>query len=172
MAEDALTIRQAAVLLGCHPNTVRNRIKAGTIQAGKVQTENGETYLIPRSELSQAPPTNSLVGPSQSQPVPNLLPDVREAMRAMLEPFVEELGTVREELGRERERRERAEERAANLEAENQALREARESPETVEEETEASEPRPATGGPQAATERPKREPITLRSLRRRIFGG
>lgn len=176
MAEDALTIRQAAALLGCHPNTVRNRIKSGVYQADKVQTENGETYLIPRSELSQASLTNSLVGPSQSQPVPNPLPDVREAMRAMLEPFVEELGAVREELGRERERRERAEERAATFEAELQALREARESPVSPGPET----PTPASGDAQeaatqsaySATLRPHGDEATGRPWWRRIFGG
>ena len=45
MAEEALTIRQAATLLGVHANTVRNRIKSGRYQADKVVTEHGETYL-------------------------------------------------------------------------------------------------------------------------------
>jgi excisionase family DNA binding protein len=123
VGEEALTIRQAAALLGVHPNTIRNRVKAGRYQADKVQTENGETYLIPRSELAEDSTTNKLVRPTQSQP----LPDVREAMRAMLEPFVRELGEVREELGREKERRERAEERIEELES----RLEARESPES-----------------------------------------
>ncbi len=87
---DTLTIRQAATLLNCHPNTVRNRIKSGAYRAEKVYTEHGETYLIPRSELVQGSPANSVPSPSQSQPLP-----VREAMRAMLEPFVRELGDVR-----------------------------------------------------------------------------
>ena len=112
MGEDrrqARTIRQAATLLAVHPNNMRNRIKKGTLSAERVQTEHGETYLIPRSALSPAPTNNALVDPTRSQPVPNPLPDVREAMRAMLEPFVAELVAVREELGRERERREQAE---------------------------------------------------------------
>ncbi len=130
---DTLTIRQAATLLNCHPNTVRNRIKSGAYKAEKVITERGETYMIPRSELSDST-TNRLPSASQSQ----FLPDVREAMHALLEPFVRELGDVREELGRERERREQAERRNEDLERE---LREATESPEAGESD-EAAEPR------------------------------
>jgi excisionase family DNA binding protein len=98
---DTLTIRQAAALLNCHPNTVRNRIKAGVYSAEKVYTEHGETYLIPRSELAPDSTTNALPRASHSQP----LPDVREGVRAVLEPFGVELGNVREELGRERKGR-------------------------------------------------------------------
>jgi hypothetical protein len=119
-----------------HPNTVRNRIKSGAYEAEKVITERGETYMIPRSELSDST-TNRLPSASQSQS----LPDVREAMHALLEPFVRELGDVREELGRERERREAAERRNGDLERELREAREATESPEAGESE-EAAEPR------------------------------
>ena len=157
MAEDALTIRQAAALLGVHHNTVRNRIKSGKYKADKVITENGETYLIPRSELSKETSTNNVVTPAPTQSPSQPLPDVREAMRAMLEPFVRELGDVREELGRERERRERAE-------AELAKLREARESPVSP---GPTQDPTPAPGGAQAAPRDPER-----RSWWRRVFGG
>ena len=155
MAEDALTIRQAAALLGVHHNTVRNRIKAGKYKADKVITENGETYLIPRSELSKETSTNSLATPTPPQSPSQTLPDVREAMRAMLEPFVRELGDVREELGRERERRERAE-------AELAKLREARDPGPT-------QTPAPPLEETHTATQRV--QDGTLRGWRRRILG-
>ena len=159
MAEDALTIRQAAALLKVHHNTVRNRIKAGKYQAEKVVTENGETYLIPRSELSKDLTTNNVVTPTPPQSPSQPLPDVREAMRAMLEPFVRELGDVREELGRERERRERAE-------AELAKLREARESPMSP---GPTHTPAPPLEETHTATQRPQGG--TLRGLRRRLLG-
>ena len=163
MDEDALTIRQAATLLSVHPNTVRNRIKAGTYRADKVITEHGETYLIPRSELSEASTTNSVVSSPPSQSLSQPIPDVREAMRAMLEPFVKELGDVREELGRERERRQHAEETAATLEAQLRALSEAPGAPETTTPEPEEASPRSGMGGAQENAQR---------SWWRRLFGG
>ncbi len=60
-----LTIREAATLLDVHPNTVRNRIKDGTIQAEKVVTERGPTWMIdPDSLANNTPPSGSqqLVG--------------------------------------------------------------------------------------------------------------
>ncbi len=157
---DTLTIRQAATLLNCHPNTVRNRIKTGVYSAEKVYTEHGETYLIPRSELAQDASPNSVPSPSHSQP----LPDVREAMHALLEPFVRELGDVREELGRERERREAAERRNGDLERE---LREAREALEASESPAPADTPTGPAAGPHEATDAPER-----RSWWQRVFGG
>ena len=168
MAEDALTIRQAAALLGVHPNTVRNRIKSKTYRAEKVVTEHGETYLIPRSELSRASTTNNVVTPTPTQSPSQPLPDVREAMRAMLEPFVKELGEVREELGRERQRRQHAEEEAATLRAQLRILSETRESPESP---APTETPSDAPGGPQTATQSPQAGDPG-RPWWRRIFGG
>ena len=153
MGEDALTIRQAATLLNVHPNTVRNRIKSGAYRADKVITEHGETYLIPRSELSRDSTTNSVVSPPPSQLPPQPLPDVREAMRALLEPFVKELGAVREELGRERERRGRLENERDELRRELEALRSKPGGPETVGEGPERAEPRSYAPGVQEATQ-------------------
>ena len=159
MEEDTLTIRQAATLLGVHPNTVRNRIKSGVYRAEKIVTERGETYVIARSELARDSIANNLPSASQSQSLPN----VRDVMQAMLEPFVRELGDVREELGRERERREQAERRIHELE---QQL-EARESPAPSPEVPQGASDRSGTEGPQEATEAPIRRPWW-----RRILGG
>ena len=159
---DTLTIRQAAALLSVHPNTVRNRIKSEVYRAEKVITERGETYMIPRSELSDST-TNRLPSASQSQS----LPDVREGIRAVLEPFVRELGDVREELGRERERREHLQHERDELRQDLDALRERLEAARTVEEAPEGSEPRSATGGAQEAAQGGER-----RSWWRRMFGG
>ena len=134
MKVETLTIRQAAALLNVHPNTIRNRIKAGVYQAEKIITERGETYMISRSELERDLNTNNIPSASQSQ----TLPTVREGMQAMLEPFVKELADVHQELGRERERREQAERRIAELEQQLEAL-EARESPTASAEASERS---------------------------------
>jgi len=47
-----VTIAEAAKLLGVHPNTVRNRVKAGLIPATKVLTSKGEAYAIPRKHVA------------------------------------------------------------------------------------------------------------------------
>jgi excisionase family DNA binding protein len=166
MAEDALTIRQAAALLNVHPNTVRNRIKAEKYRAEKVITENGETYLIPRSELKQETSTNSLATPTPPQLPSQPLPDVREAMQALLEPFVKELGEVREELGRERQRRQHSEAEAATLRAQLRALSEVREAPVSP---GPTETPPDASAAPQMA--RPRPQGGTLRGWRRRLLG-
>ncbi len=169
---ETLTIRQAATLLGVHPNTVRNRIKTGVYQAEKIVTERGETYIIPRSELTQDLTTNIVPSASHSQS----LPDVREAMQAMLEPFVRGLGNVREELGRERERREHAERRIEELERQLETRQEpqnqAEPRPDRVETPPETTRPAEGRAGPlwhnaDAAPEDPPRRPWW-----RRWFGG
>jgi uncharacterized protein (DUF3084 family) len=84
-------------------------------------------------------------------------------MRALLEPFVKELGAVREELGRERERRGRLETERDELRRELEALRsKPTEDAQTVEEEPERAEPRSYAAGAQEGAQRP---------LWRRIIG-
>jgi hypothetical protein len=51
-AVERVTIAEAATLLGCRPNTVRSRVKAGMYRAEKVHTENGPTWMIERDSLT------------------------------------------------------------------------------------------------------------------------
>jgi hypothetical protein len=62
---DRVTIREAATLLGVHPNTVRNRIKDGTYKAEKIITNSGPTWLIERDSLANNLPTNTPTRGSQ-----------------------------------------------------------------------------------------------------------
>jgi hypothetical protein len=58
-AAERITIAEAATLLGCHPNTVRSRVKAGLYRAEKVLTENGPTWMIDRNSLTNNAPTSA-----------------------------------------------------------------------------------------------------------------
>jgi hypothetical protein len=81
---ERVTIRDAATLLGVHPNTVRNRIKTGMYRAEKVHTERGETWMIDRDSLT----TNTLTKASQ-QIVGRVPP---EALTALAREIVKEAG--------------------------------------------------------------------------------
>jgi predicted transcriptional regulator len=157
--KERVTIREAATLLGVHPNTVRNHIKAGIYPAEKVLTERGETWTIDRNSLITNTPT------SASQQLVN--PQAVTFAQELLRPFVNELGEVREQLGAERARREQAERTIAELRQELETLREPRESPESpgpsetsTTDTTEAAE---AAGEPTEPSSRP---------WWRRMFGG
>jgi predicted ArsR family transcriptional regulator len=154
-----VTIKQAATLLGVHPNTVRKRVKEGVYEAEKVSTEYGVTWMLDRNTLLNTPPTrDAQIYPLQS--AGNLESTPEALVQGLLRPFVEDLGRVREELGAERVRREQAEEKAARLEAELEALREPRDTPERVASDTSS------TDTPTSDTEEPRR-PGWLR----RFFG-
>jgi hypothetical protein len=56
--KDRVTISEAATLLDCHPNTVRNRVKAGVYRAEKVLTDRGPTWMIDRDSLTANAPTS------------------------------------------------------------------------------------------------------------------
>jgi hypothetical protein len=82
-AVERVTITQAAALLGCHRNTIKNRIHAGMYRAEKIHTENGPTWMIERDSLTNNPPTTS-----RQQPV-GVVPaaqqeDTQELARAIV----------------------------------------------------------------------------------------
>ncbi len=111
---DRVTISEAATLLNVHPNTVRNRVKAGAYRAEKVVTERGPTWMIDRDSLTTNTPTND----SQQLVSQRAIDFAQELIR----PFVTELGEVREQLGAERARREQAERERDELRRELEQL--------------------------------------------------
>jgi hypothetical protein len=85
---ERVTIAEAATLLGVHPNTVRNRVRAGVYRAEKVVTERGPTWMIDRDSLT----TNALS--SDSQQLVGRVP--QEALTALAREIVREAGLQRD----------------------------------------------------------------------------
>ncbi len=135
---DPITIAEAARLLGVHPNTVRNRLKQGVYQFGRVLTPNGEAYVLSRAAIEahahatgEGPlPSQHAVTLQNAQPgtLPGTLQDTLQGtLQAVIAPLVEAharevaakdatIERQAEELGAARERARQAEERAAHLE--------------------------------------------------------
>ena len=68
--EDALTIREVAIVTGLHRNTIRNYVKAGTLKATLVDKGTGrQRYLIGREDLYTCgiPKVLSHLGPLEVQ---------------------------------------------------------------------------------------------------------
>jgi hypothetical protein len=88
-AVERVTIAEAATLLGCHPNTVRSRVKAGMYRAEKFHTENGPTWMIERDSLTNNAPT------SASQQAVSGVPAVQQAaLQELARQIVKEAGLV------------------------------------------------------------------------------
>jgi excisionase family DNA binding protein len=83
-----VTIREAATLLGVHPNTVRSRIKDGSIEAEKVITERGPTWMIDPDSLTTNTP------PSDSQQLVGRVP--QEALTILAREIVREAGIAKD----------------------------------------------------------------------------
>src|SRR5918994_996197 len=181
MGGDRVTIAEAATLLGVHPNTIRNRVKAGIYDAQKVVTENGQTWMIDRNSILNNPlPKGSQQPPSQRQPQVEV--QAAHLVQDLLRPFVEDLGRVREELGAERVRRELVEQERDRLAAEQAAERILREEAERERDELAArlrasSEPRELAERVSEAVDRGEeaspepQDPIERPSWWRRFFG-
>ena len=179
-ANEGVTIAEAAALLGVHPNTVRNRVKAGVYEAEKVFTENGQTWMIDRdSILNNPPPKGSQQLSSQLQSQSEV--QATQLVQDVLRPFVEDLGRAREELGAERVRREQAEQERDRLAAEQAAERTLREEAERERDELAArlrgsSEPRELAERVSEVVDRGEaspepQDPVERASWWRRFFG-
>jgi hypothetical protein len=178
---EGITISEAAALLGVHPNTVRNRVKAGMYEAEKVFTENGQMWMIDRDSILNNPlPKASQQPPSQLRAQSAL--QAAQLVQDVIKPFVEDLGKAREELGTERVRREQAEQERDRLAAEQAAERTLREEAERERDELAArlrssSEPRELSERVSEAVDRREeaapeaQDPVERPSWWRRFFG-
>jgi hypothetical protein len=90
-AVERVTLIQAAALLGCHRNTVKNRIRAGMYRAEKVHTENGPTWMIERDSLTNKPPTSA-----RQQGVGGMPAIQQEAIQALARAIVREAGIAQD----------------------------------------------------------------------------
>jgi hypothetical protein len=86
-AVERVTLTQAAALLGCHRNTVKNRIRAGMYRAEKVHTENGPTWMIERDSLTTNAPTSA-----PQQPTSGVSAAQQEAIQELARAIVRESG--------------------------------------------------------------------------------
>jgi hypothetical protein len=93
-AVERVTIAQAAAVLGCHPNTVRSRVKAGMYRAEKFHTENGPTWMIERDSLTNNAPTSASQQAVSGVPVAQ-----QEAIQELARSIVREAGISREDAG-------------------------------------------------------------------------
>jgi hypothetical protein len=178
---EGITISEAAALLGVHPNTVRNRVKAGMYEAEKVFTENGQMWMIDRDSILNNPlPKASQQPPSQLRAQSAL--QAAQLVQDVIKPFVEDLGKAREELGTERVRREQAEQERDRLAAEQAAERTLREEAERERDELAArlrssSEPQELSERVSEAVDRREeaapeaQDPVERPSWWRRFFG-
>ena len=128
--DKALTVAQAAEVLGVSQDAVRKRIRRGTIQSGR--DESGRVYVyVPASE------TVHKTGQDTSQP--------QSDSEALTSELRDRLRYVEGQLEAERQAHAEARRIIAGLVERVPAIEapsEARESPETVEEEPKRAEPR------------------------------
>jgi hypothetical protein len=108
---ERVTIREAATLLGVHPNTIRNRVKAGIYSAEKAVTERGETWMIDRDSWTTNTPSSD---PQQLVSRAPALP--AEALQVLAREVVREAGLAKDP-DREAEREARLEANKLRMEA-------------------------------------------------------
>lgn len=123
-----LTVRQAAALSGCHPQTVRKAIREGELKAEKTQGSHGPEWRIEQKDLESSPLSakgESISGePTLTQAhsrlveIKGLLMGLLEAQKALPEP---EEGR-RERLERERGTQEALAEVAETVKAQAEEI--------------------------------------------------
>ncbi len=104
--EEMLTVQEAAEMLGVHPNTIRNRVKAGQYRAEWAPSPHGPRQLIPRSSLvsdATQPVEGSKPLPVASDPI-HVRQLQEEAIQRVVAPFIEQLDRIARENGALRER--------------------------------------------------------------------
>ena len=168
VAQDRVTIQEAAQRLGVKEDAVRKRIQRGSMRHEKA--EDGRVYVWVDATQDTA----------QDEPETSRDEYRDTAQDERVEDLREQVAYLRRQLDEEREARRRADTILVQLSAANAeqartiraieapASEEAPEAAETVEEEPEkraAAAPRPDEPGSQTGAQRP-------RSLWRRIFGG
>jgi hypothetical protein len=96
-AVERVTIAEAATLLGCHPNTIRNRVRAGIYSAEKVLTERGPTWMIDRDSLTTNAPTSA-----SQQGVSGVPAGQQEAIQELARAIVREAGIAQDAKAQDR----------------------------------------------------------------------
>lgn len=105
---DKLTIKQAAEMLQCSPQTIRRRIAKGEIPAQKENTEFGEVWYIPANFIQAAATTTEVVEVTRQVGVGELV----ELIRAQV---ITEIKTELDELQEGQRRIEEGQQRIENL---------------------------------------------------------
>jgi hypothetical protein len=156
---DRVTIQEAARRLGVSEGAIRKRVTRNTLHHDKAPDGRVYVYLDAGDRQGVDAVQDTGVNPHSTALISQLEGEVeflRDQVRRQQEIIAQQALTMRQ------------------LSA-PQGTEESSEAAEMVEEEPEEAEPRPeprpAAADPQTGSQRPQREPSTLRSLRRRIFG-
>ena len=155
VAQDKVTIQEAAQRLGVKEDAVRKRIQRGSMRHEKAEDGRVYVWVDATQDATQDEPERSR-------------DEYRDtAQDERVEDLREQVAYLRRQLDEEREARRRADTILVQLSAANaeqartiraieaSASEEPPEAAETVEEASEEASPRPAVGGAQAGAQRP-----------------